>query len=153
MHSETVPDGRATPAMLRQKWFWYSVFCVFCWGPYAIVSKLGSEEIPALSMQFLFTLGALPVAVGVLAARRFRLERNLPGIGYGLLNGILSGVGGIAFFAAFGSGGNTAVIATATSLYPMVTVVLAVLILRERLTKAQVIGLGFAAAALVIFSL
>ncbi len=139
--------------ILKQKWFWYSTFCVLCWGPYAIVSKLGSREIPALSMQFLFTLGSLPVAIGVLAARRFRLERNRAGIIYGLLNGVLSGVGGIAFFAAFGSGGNTAVIATATSLYPMVTVVLAVLILRERLTSVQVAGLCFAAAALVIFSL
>ncbi len=139
--------------ILKQKWFWFSVFCVLCWGPYAIVSKLGSKEIPPFTMQFLFTLGSLPVALGVLAARRFRLEKSASGITYGLLNGILSGIGGIAFFAAFASGGNTAVIATATSLYPMVTVVLAVLILREKLNKNQLIGLGFAGAALVIFSL
>jgi len=138
--------------MLREKWLWYSVFCVLCWGPYVIVSKLGSQEIPPLAMQFLFTLGSLPVALCFLAARRFRMERNSLGIVFGLLNGILSAVGGIALFGAFRSGGNAAVIATATSLYPMVTVVLAVLILRERLTKTQVVGLGFAVAALVIFS-
>jgi EamA domain-containing membrane protein RarD len=40
-----------------------------------------------------------------------------------------------------------------TSLYPIVTVVLAVIFLRERLTKLQMAGLGFAVIALVIFSL
>jgi drug/metabolite transporter (DMT)-like permease len=35
----------------------------------------------------------------------------------------------------------------------MITVALAVSILRERLTWVQVVGLGFAAVAIVIFSL
>jgi len=44
------------------------------------------------------------------------------------------------------------VITTASSLYPVVTVILAVSILRERLTWVQVLGLGFATAAFVLFS-
>ena len=44
-------------------------------------------------------------------------------------------------------------ITAATALYPMFTVVLAVLVLRERLTGLQVVGLIFAGAAIVIFSL
>ncbi len=137
----------------KAKWFWYSVLCVLLWGPYTIVSKLGSTEIPAPAMQFLFTLGALPVGLGLLAARRFKLENSLKGISYGAATGVLSGIGGMGLFAAYGSGGNTSVITTATSLYPMVTVVLAVVLLRERLTALQVVGLGFAAMAIVIFSL
>jgi uncharacterized membrane protein len=67
--------------------------------------------------------------------------------------GIFSGIGGMGLFTAYGSGGNTAVITTAGSLYPMVTVILAVLILREQLTRVQVVRLGFATAAFVLFSL
>ena len=104
-------------------------------------------------MQFLFTFGALPVAVVLLAARRGRLEKCPRGIAYAVANGVLSGIGGLAFFAAFRSGGNTAVITAATSLYPMITVALAVTILRERLTWVQVAGLGFAAAAFILFSI
>jgi len=59
----------------------------------------------------------------------------------------------MAFFAALRSGGNTSVVTTATGLYPMITVLLAVLVLRERLTAVQVVGLAFAAAAIIIFSL
>jgi uncharacterized membrane protein len=139
--------------LLGKRWFWYSTFCVLVWGPYNIVSKLGSREIPAPTMQYLFTWGSLPMLLGLLGARRFRLEKSWKGIWYGIITGILSGIGGLGLFAAFGSGGNTAVVATTTSLYPMVTVILAVLILRERLTRVQAVGLVFATAALILFSL
>jgi len=93
------------------------------------------------------------VALVLLLARRLKLENSPRGILYAVANGVLSGIGGLAFFAAFRSGGNTSVITAATSLYPMITVTLAVTVLRERLTWVQVLGLGFAAAAFVIFSL
>ncbi|HLJ85360.1 MAG TPA: DMT family transporter [Candidatus Angelobacter sp.] len=142
----------AIKKVLKTRWLRYSLFCVLLWGPYMIVSKLGAREIPAPTMQFLFTLGSLPVGLALLAGRRFKLEKERKGISYAILTGILSGIGGMGLFAAYGSGGNTAVITTATSLYPMVTVVLAVLFLRERLNWIQVIGLGFAAAAFVLFA-
>lgn len=141
------------PKIFRVRWLWYSLLCVLLWGPYTIVSKLGSREIPAATMQFLFTLGALPVGLLLLGVRRFKTEKDGKGIFHATFTGILSGIGGMGLFAAYGSGGNTAVITTASSLYPMVTVVLAVLILRERLTWVQVVGLGFATAAFVLFSL
>jgi len=143
----------AISTALKARWFWYSTFCVFCWGPWAIFSKLGSDEIPAPTMQFLFTLGGIPVALAVLVIQRFRFEKNFKGILYGLVVGILSAVGQLALFAAYRSGGNTAVITTASGLYPLVTVGLAVIILGERLTRLQILGVGFATVAFVIFSL
>ena len=137
---------------LKARWFWYSLLCVLCWGGWALCSKLGSNEIPAAAMQFIFTLGTIPVAAALLAAKRFRLEKSPKGIFYSVSNGVLSGIGGLALFAAYRTGGNTGVITAATALYPMFTVVLAVLVLRERLHLLQVVGLGFAAAAIIIFS-
>ena len=140
-------------AKLRVKWFWCSVFTVLAWAAWAICAKIGSNELSANSMQFFFSIGAAPLAVLLLIKQRFKLERDSLGIFYGVTNGLLSSVGNLALLAAFRSGGNTAVITTATSLYPMITVGLAILILRERLTKRQMLGIGFAAAAIVIFSL
>lgn len=135
------------------RWFWYSMICVLCWGGWAMLSKLGSREIPPDTMQFLFTIGTLPVCLALLIGRRGKLERSPRGITYGVLNGILSGVGGLALFAAYHTNGNTSLITVATALYPMVTVILAVSILRERFGPVQALGLVFAAAAIVIFSL
>jgi len=134
-------------------WFWYSIVCVLCWGGWAMLSKLGSEQIPPNTMQFLFTIGTVPVGLALLIARRGKLEKSSLGISYGVLNGILSGVGGLTLFAAYHTNGNTAVITVATSLYPIVTVLLAVLILHERLGLRQILGLLFAAISIVIFSL
>ena len=141
------------PAILRTRWFWCCVFCVACWVPWAIFSKYGSEQIPAPTMQYLFTWGGVPVMLAVLIMQRFRIQTSRKGIILGLTVGILSAVGQLALFAAYGTGKNAAIITTATSLYPLVTVGLAVPFLKERLTKAQIAGLGFAAIALVIFSL
>jgi len=139
-------------AAIKTRWFWYSVLCVLCWGAWALFSKLGSKEIPADDMQFLFTIGTIPVALALAIARRFRFEKSGKGIFYGVANGILSGVGSIALFAAYRSNGNTAVITAVSALYPMITVILAILILRERLKWLQIVGLGLAGVAIVIFS-
>ena len=138
---------------VKAKWFWYSILCVLCWGGWALFSKLGSREIPPQTMQFLFTIGTLPVGIALLAARKFKMERSPRGITYAVLNGTLAGVGGLTLFAAYHTDSNTALITVVTALYPMITVVLAVLLLRERFRLVQVVGLMFALAAIVVFSL
>jgi bacterial/archaeal transporter family protein len=135
------------------RWFWYSMICVLCWGGWALFSKLGSREIPPETMQFLFTMGTVPVCFALLIGRRGKLEKSRRGITYGILNGILSGVGGLTLFAAYHTNANTSMITVATALYPMITVLLAVSILRERFCARQALGLVFAATAIVIFSL
>jgi len=133
-------------------WFWWLLFCLACWGPYALLSKLGSNEISASGMQVWFTLGSIPIVLVVLARRGFKLEKSRMGIFYGLTAGVFSAAGSLGFFAAFRSGGNASVITTATGMYPVVTVLLALTFLRERLTWVQVVGLSFATVAFFIFS-
>ena len=98
------------PSALRARWFWCCVFCVACWVPWAILSKLGSEEIPAPTMQYLFTWGGVPVLLFILVMQRFRIQKSKKGIFYGLTVGILSAVGQLAMFAAYGTGSNAAII-------------------------------------------
>lgn len=93
------------------------------------------------------------MAAVLFASRRFRLEKSPQGILYGLGNGVLAGVGNAALAGAYRSGGNTSVITAATAMYPMITVLLAVTILKEELTNLHKIGLLFAAVAFIIFSL
>jgi len=80
-------------------------------------------------------------------------EVGIEGAGYGVAAGVMLAVGSIALYAAYRTGANTAVVTTATGLYPMVSVLLAIIFLKERLTRVQVLGVLFAIAAMVIFSL
>jgi transporter family protein len=138
---------------LTAQWFWYSILCVLCWGGWTILAKLGANHIPAEGAQFLFAWGMLPVAIVLVASRRFRLEKNARGVLYSVAGGVLAAIGGWALFAAYRTGGNTSVITVVTAMYPMFSVVLAMLVLHERLTRLHVLGLAFAAAAFVIFSI
>ena len=153
MQNDLHPEATPSRQHWNARWFWYSMICVLCWGGWALLSKLGSREIPPETMQFLFTLGTLPVCLALLIGRRGKLEKSRRGIAYGVLNGILSGVGGLTLFAAYHTNGSTSLITVATALYPMITVILAISILRERFRPIQALGLLFAVAAIVIFSL
>jgi drug/metabolite transporter (DMT)-like permease len=138
---------------LKAKWFCYSVLCVLCWGAWALLQKLGSLEVPGTTIQFLFTFGALPIAFTLLASRRFTLEKSPAGISCAVSIGVLAGIGNAALAAAYRSGGNTAVITSATAMYPMISVVLGVAILREQLTTRHMLGLFFAGVVFILFSL
>jgi drug/metabolite transporter (DMT)-like permease len=66
--------------------------------------------------------------------------------------GVIGGLGGLLFLFATGHGELT-IVAVVTALYPAFTVLLARVLLGEHWTRTQAIGLGVAAAAIVLVSL
>jgi uncharacterized membrane protein len=102
-------------------------------------------------MQVLFTLGMLPVAIGMLLHMRGRLDRDRIGVSYGLLCGIATGLGTLGYFAALRKQ-DASVVTPLTGVFPILTVALAFLVLRERLNKVQMGGMLLALASIVILS-
>jgi len=141
------------PKTFRARWFWYAMLAILSWAAWVFSAKFGSDQLPPNTEQFMAAFGFLLLGIVVFATMRFRVERSRKGLIYGVICGVLLAGGAIASFAAYGTGANTAVVTTLTAMYPMVTVVLAVLILRERLNRFQMLGILFAIAAMVIFSL
>jgi bacterial/archaeal transporter family protein len=137
----------------KARWFWYSMLTVVGWAGWAILLKIGSVEIPGKPVLFLQTAGMVPVALLLLLRGSLRGPQNKVGVVYSLLNGIITGVGILCLLAAYRSGGNTSVVAVTTSLYPLVTFALAVPLLREKITKSQVLGLILATVSITIFAL
>ena len=81
-------------------WLWYALLCIFWWGLWGFLSKIGSDKASPMQMQILFTLGMLPVAIGILVQMRGKLDRDRAGITYGLLCGIATGLGTLGYYAA-----------------------------------------------------
>jgi drug/metabolite transporter (DMT)-like permease len=79
-------------------------------------------------------------------ADRARVAVDWPRLG---LAALLDAAGMVAFLLAL-QAGHMAIVAVIAALYPGFTVALAVLIDRERLQRAQLVGLAFAAAAVVL---
>jgi len=94
----------------------------------------------------------LPVAFGMLLQMRGRLDRNPGGAAFGILSGFFTGLGALGYFAALRQQ-DASVVTPVTGLFPLLTVVLAFIVLRERLNKVQMGGIVLALASIVILSM
>jgi transporter family protein len=122
------------------------------WGA---VSKVSSDAIDANTNQVFFTFGLLPLILLVWRSSRTDAKREgrNTGITWAFITGILGGAGNIAFFHALGIGGKASIVAPVTALFPLITVILAVTLLRERMGTAQKIGLVLALVAIYLLSM
>ena len=68
------------------------------------------------------------------------------------LTGVLGGSGNVALYKALQIGGEGSVVVPLTGMYPLVTVVLARVLLKERLNRIQTLGIGLALVAIYLFS-
>jgi len=126
---------------------------VLCWGLWAVMSKLIGDALTAAQSQALSTLGLVPVALALVASRRLSVSGNRRrGIGAAVAAGALASGGNVAYYHALNVGGKAATLVSLTALYPLVTVVLAVLLLRERLNAFQCAGMVLSLAAIYIFN-
>jgi transporter family protein len=144
--------GDSVSKTLKTRWFWYSIAATLCWTGWAFTAKLGSEEIPPGSMQFVSAFGFLLVALVLVVVQKPPLTSSLRGNCFALVSGLLLGLGGIALYGAYRAGTNASVVTAITSLYPAATVILAVTFLRERLSKVQALGVVFALGSILLFS-
>ena len=138
-------------------WLLWSLVTIALWGVWGLVSKLASEGVDAYTNQLLYTVGLLPLVVLVWRSPRLRGDpRGTPTLRWGLfwafLTGVLGGTGNIAFFQAFVAGGKASIVTPVTALFPVVTVLLAVTFLRERVGKTQWAGLALAFVAIYLLS-
>jgi transporter family protein len=143
----------AASKTLQESWFWYSIAASLCWTAWAFTARLGSEEIPPTTMQFVSAFGFLLVGLVVVAVQRPQLMASLRGNCYALLSGILLGLGGIALYGAYRTGENASIVTATTSLYPVGTILLAVTFLREKLNKFQFLGLCLVMVSILVLSL
>jgi bacterial/archaeal transporter family protein len=143
----------AAASTLKRSWFWYSIAASLCWTAWAFTARLGSEEIPPTTMQFVSAFGFLLVSLVMVAVQRPQLKQSLRGNFYALISGLLLGLGGIALYGAYRVGDNASVVTATTSLYPVATVLLAVTFLREKINRLQLLGVCFAVAAILLLSL
>jgi uncharacterized membrane protein len=115
--------------------------------------EAGLRGNPQPCFTFLQTAGMTPLGFLLLFNRSARELKDKKGIIYSLLNGAITGLGILCLLAAYRSGGNTAVVSVTSSLYPLVTFALALLLLHEKLTKKQILGVALATVSIVLFAL
>ena len=136
-------------------WLAYSLLTILLWGAWGAVSKVASGGIDADTNQIFFTLGLLPLMLIMWRSPRAQAsgEHRRSGMAWAFFTGILGGTGNIAFFHALVIGGKASIVVPATALFPLVTIILAILLLHERISGLQKIGLALALVAIYLLSM
>ncbi len=134
------------------KWLLYALLALFWWGLFGFLAKIGSDRISAAQMQIFLTIGAIPLVLVCAIRLNFKIATHKLGVTYAILMGVCAALGLLAFFAAMKSG-TASLVGPVTSLYPALTVALALIVLKEKVGKTQVFGLILAVVAIVILSM
>jgi len=127
-------------------WLGYASIAIVLWGVVGLFQKLGTNRISSRSLVVWLTAGFLVL---------LPFFWNQGGIGslsrkivvMGLIGGLLNGLGSWALFVSLEKGAKASVAIPMTALYPLVTAGLAVVLLNERPTLLEWIGILLALAA------
>lgn len=134
-------------------WLAWALAALAAWGVWAVMSRLLGGGLSGELSQALSTAGFLPIlaALGLSAAKQLRVASRR-GLGLALLGGVVSCLGNVPYYAAVARGERFAAVVSLTALAPLVTVLLAVWLLRERFNLMQGAGLVLAVAAIWLFN-
>jgi transporter family protein len=135
-----------------QTWFIFALAALLLWGVWGLFPKLATNYLSPASVMVFSGIGNVLVLIVVLVFLNFRPDVHPQGITFAILAGLLGTLGTIPFLYAI-SKGKASVVVPMTSLYPLVTIVLSLLILREPMTLKQGVGIVLALIALLLFAL
>ncbi|MEW6571826.1 MAG: EamA family transporter, partial [Nitrospirota bacterium] len=113
--------------------------------------KLATTYMPPRVVFVFSILGSLLVVFLTLISLKFSLEGNAKGVLFALLAGLSGSAGGL-FFLYSVSKGKASVVITMTALYPVITIILSFLVLRETITVKQGVGIIMALISMLLLS-
>lgn len=145
---------RILSAILMSPWLLWTFAALLSWGVWAVLSKVLGDALSAELSQAISTLGLLPLLLPLALSKETSI-RTAPGIGiaWAFLGGIVSSLGNIAYYAALSGGAKAAAVVPLTALYPVVTILTAAVVLRERLNWIQSLGLLLSFVAIWLFNI
>ena len=132
-------------------WLGYSLGVMVLWGMWAFLPKISTRTLDARSTLFFQHLGGFLTALIVLSTARFKLKFEPSGMAWAMLTGMLGVLGLLCYLQAVARQ-SIGVVVMVTALYPLITVTLSVLVLKDRITGLQWMGIFFALCALACMS-
>jgi uncharacterized membrane protein len=130
----------------------YALGVMAFWGFAGVTQKRSTDFVSAELSFACFSLAFIPLAVLIVSIGHLNWHIPAKAWALGTVSGALSGLGALASFAAYRSGGKASVVTPMAALYPTVTIALAVPFLHERLSLRQLVGVAAALAASMALS-
>src|SRR5271170_2157124 len=132
-------------------WLTYTLIATAIWSVWGIVSALVSREVPPLVTQVISTVGVVPAALLLFLSPEWKQGTNFKrGILFAALTGLTGSAGNLCMLRALSLKGPLSIVLPVSGMFPLVTALLAMFLLRERLNRIQMFGLAVALAAIYI---
>jgi transporter family protein len=132
-------------------WLYYSLLVIALWGIVGLLQKLGTNRVSANSLLIWLMVGYVLLIPWLLSSTRLS-DLTPRDTVIGTLAGITNGLGAWYLFASLESGAKASVAIPLTALNPLLTILLAMIFLSERLTALQWVGILMAIVAGVMIS-
>jgi transporter family protein len=136
----------------------FAFLAFFAWGVWSLTSKVAVEAVTAGNMFGFYVISSLTAPVLYVWARRVRpahfRDEDPTSMAWtiGAMALALNVFGAFAYTYAL-EGGNASLVVPVTSAYPIVTALLAVALLKERVTRAQAVALVVVVCGLVMIGI
>lgn len=134
-----------------ENWFGAAILSLIIYGFWGFFPKIAVTYINPQSALIFEVAGALLVGVGALFYTGFQPQMHPKGVLFAILTGVAGMLGTLFYFAA-ASKGKISIVVSMTALYPLITIILAAIFLREPITVKQIFGVFFALVAIFLFT-
>lgn len=134
-------------------WMGYTFAAMVFWGVFSATQKVSTNYVSAELSYLAWCAAFVPVAIWIVATRDIKWTMSAPMLWSGLAAGALNGFGVIAAFAAYRAEGKASIVTPlAAAVQPVVTVILALIFLGERIGGLEMAGVALAILAAVALS-
>ncbi len=131
-------------------WMLHSLGAMVCWGVFSATQKVSTNHVSAELSYLAWCAAFLPIALWIAATKPLDWNMSAAMLWSGLAAGALNSFGVIAAFAAYRCEGKAAVVTTlAAAVQPLVTIVLALIFLGERVGLIETAGIALAILAAI----
>jgi transporter family protein len=121
------------------------------WGLWGFLPKLTTRYINPLSGSIFEAVGVVIVGMVVLVVLHFKPETHPLGISLAILTGIAGSLGALVFLVAVARG-KVSLVVSFTALYPLLSIVLAVVFLKESFSLRQGAGVVLGLVAMLLIA-
>ena len=132
-------------------WVLNSLMALVCFGLWGFLPKVSVKYISPNSALIYEVMGGILVAAVIWFGFSEGIEHDFRGVTPAFLTGVI-GYLGMFFFLHAVSMGKVSIVASLTAVYPVVTILLAVIILKEKITYLQGVGVFLATTGIILLS-
>ena len=125
---------------LLSGWMGYSLLALLLWGLTGLTQKLACNYISAEQSYVSYVFAFFAVSLALFFTQNLVWNLSAKDWFVGILGGVLLGTGTLTSFIAYRSGGKASIVTVLAALYPALTVLLAVPLLKEKLGVNETIG-------------